>query len=309
MFERTGNWVISVAGPETAKYGRIIVDGAWSGDLNVARRLLVDVATELQSRHRLTCLSTCGAFLRFDWPQELEPKGNWKPNSKELAALTRDAEKAIKTLLTEDVVTALQGCCDYLTLGVDTKKEMISIEHNRIREPHVELVALVTLRNGNIHWTGKFYPTSAQQRTIVRFPDLSSHFVQLNGDRVMILGCHDLSVYSPRGRKTAGAKRRNLSKKFRELAFRHKPTVVLQHPHTTVKRGTWKQQWRQLRAEMNFVQHYLGTGTYTDKDRGWESRDSLEHVLESTQHGEILTVTAHLNVAREASLSTRTKTA
>lgn len=289
-------WTIKTLGPEAARYARVAIDGAWAGDLNAARRLLGDVAAALNPVHRLTCLSTCGAFLRFEWPSELPPRGNLTPNLDERLALTGAAEKTVRKLLTQDIVSALTACCDYLTIGIDTKKDKISTTYNVISQAHAELVCLVALREGTIHWTGKFYPTPQQERSIVRFPELQSHFVHLHENPVMILGCHDLSAYSPRGQAKARGWRKKVSEDFRRLAVQYRPTVVLQHPHTTVKCRTWKQKWQRLEKEMPFIEHYLGTGAYSYRDDGWGARDDFDRVLDSTQRGEIMSVVVRLGV-------------
>jgi hypothetical protein len=180
--------------------------------------MLSDVAAAVPKSRRLTCLCTCGAFLRFDWPAELPEQGNLNPSPKELGVLIEAAESAVREVLTTDLIERLRDCSDYLTLGVDTQKDKVSTSQQIIEEPHAELVCLVDLRTGSIHWTGKFYPTVGQQRSIVRFPDLESHFVSLGGAPVMILGCHDLSVYSPRSQAHAQGWRRSLNFQFRALA-------------------------------------------------------------------------------------------
>ena len=289
-------WTINTIGSQSARYGRVVIDGAWAGDLNAARSLLRDVAAVLGPVHRLICLSMCGAFLRFEWPSEVPARGNLAPDSGELLALTGAAEKTVRELLTDDIVSALTTCCDHLTIGIDTKKDKVSTTYNVISQPHAELVCLVALRDRRIHWTGKFYPTPQQERSIIRFPELQSHFVELDGYRVMVLGCHDLSAYSPRGQAEAGRWRKKASEDFRRLAVQYRPTVVLQHPHTTVKCRTWKQQWQRLEQEMPFVEQYLGTGAYSYRDDGWDARDEFERVLDSTQHGEIMSVVVRLGV-------------
>ncbi len=235
LSERAYFWTIEVISPPTAKYGRLVMDGAWSGDLCAARQLLRDVAAALPKNRRLTCLCTCGAFLRFDWPAGLPYQGNLDPTPNEVGVLTEAAESAVRKVLTKDLTEGLRTCSDYLTLGVDTKKDKVSTSEEIIEQPHAELVCLVDLRSDSIRWTGKFYPTVGQQRSIVRFPDLESHFVSLDGDPVMILGCHDLSVYSARSQARARGWRQNLNSEFRALAAKHRPVEVLHHPHTTTK--------------------------------------------------------------------------
>ena len=204
LSDRVHLWTIEVRNAQSPQIGRVIMDGAWSGDLIASRRLLGDVAQALSANQRLACLCTCGAFVRFDWPENLPRQGCMAPSPAFIEALIASAEATVcNNVLTDDVVARLRDRCDWLTLGVDTKKSKVSTTHNAINEPHAELVCIVDLGHRTFRWTGKFYPTTGQEGTIVRFPDLESHFVDLNCGQTMILGCHDLSVYSPRGQEEA----------------------------------------------------------------------------------------------------------
>jgi hypothetical protein len=88
LSERAHFWTVEVVAPPTAKFGRVIMDGAWSGDLRAAERLLHNVAAAMPKGQRLTCLSTCGAFLRFDWPAGLPEQGSLNPGPKQLDLMT-----------------------------------------------------------------------------------------------------------------------------------------------------------------------------------------------------------------------------
>jgi hypothetical protein len=290
LSDRAQFWTIEVAAPPSARYGRLVMDGAWSGDICAAEHLLHDVAAAVPKSRRWTCLSTCGAFLRFDWPAGLRYQGNLDPSPTELSTLTEAAAKAVRKVLTKDLTDRLSAGFDYLTLGVDT----VPTTDESIEQPHAELVCLVDLRGDSIHWTGKFYPTVGQQSSIVRFPELESHFVSLAGETVMVLGCHDLTVYSPRAQATAGGWRRNLNADFRALAAQHRPVAVLHHPHTTSKCSTWSSKWRQLEAELPCVKEYLGAGAYSFRDPGWKNRDSLARVLAANGRGATLDVVVRL---------------
>ena len=296
LSDRTHVWKIEIVAVKNPKFGRLVTDGAWSGDANTARTLFANLATAWPSDCHLKCLCTCGAFLCFDWPAGLAHRGDLNPNSGEIELLIGAAEQTVRRVLSDDVVAALKQCCDYLTLGVDTRKRKISTTYNVVGQPHAELVCLVDLRKGSLHWTGKFYPTPQQERMIVRYPDLGSHFVQLDGIPIMVLGCHDLSVYSPRGQAKAGGWRKQVGVDFRRLAKLERSTVVLHHPHTAVKVGTWRQQWRQIEEELPTVTEYLGTGAYSYRDQGWDDRDNLQAILASTQKGNILNVVVRLGM-------------
>jgi hypothetical protein len=116
----------------------------------------------------------------------------------------------------------------------------------------------------------------------------------LGDDTVMILGCHDLTVYNPRAQATARGWRQDVNAKFRALAAARRPVAVLHHPHTTTKCGTWEGKWRRIGDELPFVRDYLGTGAYSFRDPGWDQRDGLARVLEVNGRGEILDVMVRL---------------
>ena len=120
--------------------------------------MLSDAATALASRNRLTCLCTCGAFLRFDWPAGLPYRGNRDPKPHDIAALTAAGEAAVRRVLTDDLIRRLKPRCAYLTLGVDTKQATSSKARGSFGQPHAELVCLVDMKTGSLHWTGKFWP-------------------------------------------------------------------------------------------------------------------------------------------------------
>ncbi len=116
----------------------------------------------------------------------------------------------------------------------------------------------------------------------------------LGDDTVMILGCHDLTVYNPNAQAPASGSRQDVNTEFRALAAARRPAAVLHHPHTTTKCGTWEGKWRRLADELPFVREYLGTGAYSFRDPGWDQRDALARVLEVNGSGEILNVIVRL---------------
>ncbi len=197
-------------------------------------------------------------------------------------------------MLTEDLRGRLAAHADYLTLGVDTKNPASATTFRGFANPHAELVGLVDLRSASLHWTGKFYPLDQQQETLVRFPDLGSHFVRLNGEPMMILGCHDLSAYNPRTEALVRGWKQRVRTEFRQLARQHQPVGVLHHPHSTTKCSTWKAKWSSLLNELPSVRDYLGTGAYSLKDPRWNDRDGLADVLRDTERGEVLNAVVRL---------------
>ena len=172
---------------------------------------------------------------------------------------------------------------DYFSVGIDTEKMKISSTDNYIREDHAELVYLINLKSGEIHFTGKSYPTPNQQKGLLRITDLPSHFVNIDGEKAMVLGCHDLTIFNPRSDATASGWRLETKQEFKELAKQNTPSVVLHHPHTTVKRMTWLHAWNGLLAHLPSVRSYVGTGCYSFRDKNGSNRDPLDDVLNATK--------------------------
>lgn len=101
------------------------------------------------------------------------------------------------SLLNDDLVRKLRDCTHYLTMGVDSEEEP-----GNQRRPHIELVILLDLERHEWYWTGKSYPTVGQEVGLVRITELQTHFLDLEGETVMILGCHDLNIFSRRAQAT-----------------------------------------------------------------------------------------------------------
>ena len=173
----------------------------------------------------------------------------------------------------------------YVTLGIDTHKELISTTQNRIREPHAETVVVLDLDAGRYHATAKSYPAPAQERSLLRSKNLESHFLDLDdGSCVLVLGCHDLSVWNPRSSNARGW-RAKVNAEFRALARARKPTVVLHHPHTADCKMTWRAAWASLERELPSVKLYVGSGRYWHPDG---PRSCLNETLALTKKGPTL---------------------
>jgi hypothetical protein len=301
--ERTDFWTLDFRVPRSASLGRLVIDGPWSGNVFLARKLLNDVAQKWPSGLGLECLATCGAFIVFPWPDSLPLQAdNRFPDDRAIEELQRLGRFAVEQLLSDGLRKRLAKGADYLTVGVDTKKAKISSTDNHIPQPHAEMVFVVNLHNGEVHFTGKSYPTPNQTRGLLRIQHLESHFLTICGKETMVLGCHDLTMFNPRSDATATGWRAEVKEKFKAIAHRRKPVQVLHHPHTTVKRMTWQHAWYGLLKEIPTVQSYLGTGCYSCRDsRNGFKRDSLESVLTSTRsNGKqvVMDVLVHLAAMR-----------
>ena len=162
-------------------------------------------------------------------------------------------------VITQDVFEAATGVVDVITIGLDLNAGKTP------RYPHAELVFLFKVPSGErIGVTGKSYPLASQEHTLVHASDLASHFMEAAGERVLVLGCHDLNLFSPRAyanQRPEGA-RRERTDAFQLLAKKFGPTVVLQHPHTTDTPRIWSAAWGPITRAFDGLKGWASGITY-----------------------------------------------
>jgi hypothetical protein len=285
---------------------RIAIDGAWRGNNALAKKLLTDVARHWPADLHVNCLSTCGAFLVFDWPDKIPQQGdNLFPSDDAVDMLDGIARDHVQRLLANDLREHLAKCSNYLTVGINSYKSLISSTDNFIPDNHAELVYIVNLKTGQMQFTGKSYPTPNQESGLLRILNLGSHFITLDRVSTMILGCHDLTIYNPRSDATATGWRLKTKNEFKTCAKKHRPQWVLHHPHTTVNPMTWSSAWNALRSELPSITSYLGTGCYSYRDsKNGLNRKPLQSVLDSTKSPDIADIIVHLaSTTKKASAS------
>jgi len=261
---------------------RIVITGDWEGDINTSKKILHKICDNWPQNKKVDCLITCGAFLSFDWPHSLTDVGNNKYPSKEsLDLLSALAIKHCKLLIDEDLRKRLNKYTDYLTIGIDSYKNKISLSNVSIRQLHVEIVTLLDLKTNKYFLTGKSYPTPGQENGLVRFQDLNTHFVDLTIGKVLVLGCHDLNVFSPRGKATTKKEwRKQIRESLYSLIRKENPTIVLHHPHTTDSSKIWTPSWNELRKIAPNIERFLSAGRYFNKNK---TRSRMDDVLRKTK--------------------------
>lgn len=279
---------ISVREDSNPFLSRVIIAGELSGNTEAAKKLLEDIYKKWPKGKKVKFIITCGGFIQFNWPKSISREDigdNLYPKSKAVNALVEEAEKCARYVLSDGLDEKLRELTDYITLGIDSYKEKVSTTQNYISQPHVELVFLIDFKNNKYYWTGKSYPTSRQQKGLVRIFDLRTHFFDLDDvGKLMVLGCHDLTMFNPRS-KNATDWRKETNEQFKELAKKEKPIYVLHHPHTTVKIRTWLNAWTGLRKLLPSVEQYAGAGRYFEPYRNRLEWDPLEDVLKNTKYG------------------------
>lgn len=204
---------------------------------------------------------TPGGFLRTELPARLSGISGWDSVSTDFTRIRAAAEQSIRRVVTNRVLTSAPT-------GL-----------------HAELVALIRCADGRImRWTGKSYPTVGQERTLIQVQDLESHCIAVQGERVLILGCHDLNMFNPRGwsNQNKKSKRRQRCEAMRTVASKFQPTVILQHPHLTDSPRIWLLPWSYLESQFDTTLDDCASGICFYREKG--VRSTLTKVLNSTRH-------------------------
>ncbi len=233
--------------------------------------------------YRASVIQSCGGCFRLIMNMSAFSHGEATTymDFKEVVSV---AEKgAFAFFLPKELQEALASACDYLSLGVDVFHEDNSCS------THAELVGVYDTRGVRfVAWTGKSYPVQWQVSSLMYCKDLESHFLVLSGVSVMLLGCHDLNIFSPRSRASAskGTYKDQIMNKMDRLVRDHQPEVILHHPHYTDSPRIWRVPWTGVERNIPSC-HTYSSGIFYAKGGGEKQRGELKEVLAKTAKGEV----------------------
>lgn len=232
-----------------------------------------------------------GGFIVGSFPRDFLSDTGWK-SPVNIEELTGIADRLIQRVLTHDLIAELAIRTKYVTMGVDLKRIGDQKTGNRtIKNKSIELVAVVKLTNRKarvVLWTGKSYPTSAQENSLVHVVDLDSHCFEANGLRTLVLGCHDLNMFSARAwaNQRERSRRRLRCQAMRQTAKKFKPNIVIQHAHQTDTPNIWRTAWSGLKTVLPTVKQGLTSiAYYPAYHHGDVERKDLPTVLDHTKFG------------------------
>ena len=237
---------------------------------------------------------TPGGFIRGKIPKAWHGEKGWKSRNVDFESLVEHATPLVNEVLKARVLRVARPRARYLTLGIDLLREPdIWKLRRKGMGVHIELVCVVDLQTGNpIHWTGKSYPTQYQENWLVQVVNLESHLFRCSRNRVLILGCHDLNMFSERSKSLAvrGSQKYKRISRMRKLATEFRPTIVLQHPHSTDSPRIWQTAWsgvRNLLANNAGALRYWASGiAYFNGHVKGKKRAKLPDVLAGTRSSE-----------------------
>ena len=267
---------------------RVVVNGwTWlSGEadnVTLAEAMLLGaVEADGWPQVRADVTITPGGFIRAPFPHAYDRDGGargWGSDC-DFGRLTPAASKEVERVIAHPrLMTRLRRRTRLLTLGVDLVGGS---------KTWAELVAVVdTEKEAVVHWTGKSYAAGlVEERYLVQAP-LKSHLFESEGTPMLILGCHDLNLFSERARanQAVGSIRRRRCNAMRKLAKEFKPTAVLQHPHTTDSPKIWSVAWAGVRRHVPTAETLASGIAYCRQGNSGPPRASIETVMEQTAWG------------------------
>ena len=194
---------------------------------------------------------TPGGFIQAPLPDNYDGVRGWG-SAQDFKKLLPIGQDIVESVVSKKILRTARNRTKFLTLGVDLKQYQLDRDKKDVVATHAELVAIVEIASGEVvHWTGKSYPVAWQENKLIQAP-LESHLFRCGRERVLVLGCHDLNMFSNRSCKNAkvGGMRWQRTSKMQCLAEDFKPTVVLHHPHATDSPRIWQTAWSGTREKL-----------------------------------------------------------
>ncbi len=233
---RPGSWHI----------GRLVLTGAAQSEKHPPdRRDLLAAAFSELVRQDVTVryLVTPAGFFEPKAPPELDPTHGWDTTRDDFERLRGVAEATVATQLDANTIGRARGHVSYLVVGADVRVPG--------RAAYAETALVYDVKNGQfVGATGKTYPTTEQERRLVRDPDAAGHVLDVDGEQVAVLVCHDLNAWSPRGAASRGRNRAKVAAELDAALVEGRPTTVLHLPHTTHSAQTWAPARKRVEARL-----------------------------------------------------------
>jgi hypothetical protein len=217
-------------------------------------------------------------------PQEATAKLEWY---RDIEALKEEALAEFHRFCDTEMLDELKSVANYLVIGINSEGASI------------QFVLVYDLQSGKpLHWTGKSYPKAGEKHRLIKMP-IETHFIteKIDGKKVAVFGCHDLSIFNPRHQhhfRPFDDERRNAKRKDNTYAGKIKcqfidatldfcPDIMLQLPHTE---ATWAAKWTKLnqwlrRKQGREIQHFA-TGLKRNPI------DQKQYSLSGTQRGDVV---------------------
>jgi hypothetical protein len=213
-------------------------------------------------------------------PKEKVEKQKWNT---EIENLKGQALAEFHKSFDSGTLKELKSIANYLVIGINSQ------------DRRIQFVLVYDLQSGKpIHWTGKTYPNTKERDSLIKMP-IDSHFMKqkIDGKKVAVFGCHDLSIFNPRHQRhfspfedeRKGKKRQEQTASgkikcpFIDATLDFSPDIMLQLPHTE---GTWAAKWTTLNK---WMQRKMGTEI---QDFASGLKGVSKYSLSGTQKGDVI---------------------
>lgn len=266
----------AVAAPELT-IARLAIQGRPPATVRAGRALLMHALRNWPEGVVSKFLLLPGGFVCTAFANGWSGGWGWDSSGDVLHRLREEVAHTVAEFVDDEVRRLATGKLTALAFGID-------IGPDEYTGALAELAVVYDVQLNKWHLTGKSLPRG-DQRHVVRVSDLASHFVRVAGERVLVLGCHDLNIFSPRGRSTQRPRghlaslRREMDKALSEFC----PTVALQLPHGTDTPRTWTPAWNALGAKAPLRAWASGIAYY--RAGGGAVRASFADVCDNTWGG------------------------
>ncbi len=271
--------------------------------LRSARRCLEQAAERISDR--VDVLQTGGGFL-WRYRDLGGLRTGERTRSEDFQRAKVLAGEALERFLDTSLLHTLRAKARFLTVGVDLRHAREGLDAHQLvarlprsardrpsrgeLDTHAELVASIDLDSGRvISWTGKTHPVDYQTRTLVYCVDLPSHFQQFGDRRVLVLGCHDMNIFSNRSRASTspGTYKSRVIAEMQRLSDEFLPEVVLSHPHGTDTPQIWSTALSGMQESIPTARA-ISIGIHYENTVRGGLRAPLQAVLDRTKRGNVI---------------------
>lgn len=268
-------WERTLGVTNTASIVRLVTHGRPPASVTDGERVLLDLLGRID-RNAYAFVLLPGGYIRTQWPSRWSGPTGWAPNVADFVELQRAARDAAWRLLSPRVRRRARRV-RAIAFGVDSACA--------ITGKYAELIAFYDTRTGSLSITGKSLPRSDQAK-LARVADLRSHFVRVGDETVLLLGCHDLNIFSPRGRgrQAPNGKLAQLRREMDRLVAASAPSMVLHLPHGTDTARTWTASWKALTTQCRSIHAWASAISFFNINDE-EPRADITAVLVATRGG------------------------
>src|ERR1044071_6092883 len=203
---------LRTAGVGRSHIARFSISGGLPDNMERSKSILFGALSQWPRGTSAKYLLICGGFVQATWP--LVTFDHSANDITDTAALTSEAVALSSRLMTDRIVEPVSDKIQYIAFGID-------FEERQSRGRRAEVAVIYDLKMRRAYVTGKSLLRSGQRRT-VQF-GIDTHCMHIDGERILVLVCHDLNLFHPRAFASQGEELRRFRASAIETIARHRP--------------------------------------------------------------------------------------